>query len=145
VPVRKTVSIREEWSWEKYQEKGISEKKIEIAKALKNQLDEIVKREKISVESIFRKFYIPYQSGRNNVFWIDLGYTSWTAGDVMVNFYLDRNPDLEAEGIKIEYTKTKWTEKYNIFAIFFNKVTDLSSLTPIIKKSYEYVTGKKLG
>jgi hypothetical protein len=143
--VRKTVSVREEWSWEKYQEKGISEKKIEIAKALKNQLDEIVKREKIPVEPIFRKFYIPYQSGRNNVFWIDLGYTSWTAGDVMVNFYLDKNPDLEAEGIKIEYTKTKWTEKYNIFAIFFNKVTDLSSLTPIIKKSYEYVTGKKLG
>jgi hypothetical protein len=54
----------------------ISEKKIELAKGLKEKIDNIIKNEKIPVEPIFRKLYIPYQSGRSNVFWIDLGYTS---------------------------------------------------------------------
>jgi len=143
-PAKAAVKVMEEWSWEKYQKEGISEKKIEIAKGIKDQLDVIVKREKIPVEPIFRKLYIPYQSGRSNVFWIDLGYTSWTTGDVLITFYLDKKPDLEAEGIKIEYTKTKWNEEYNLWSIFFNKAVDLSPLIPLIKKSYEYVTGQKV-
>jgi hypothetical protein len=78
------------------------------------------------------------------VFWIDLGYTSWTTGDVLFSLYLEREPDLEAEGIKIEHTKTKWSDEYNVWSIFFNKIVNLSPLTSIIKKSYEYVTGQKL-
>ncbi|MEM0313602.1 MAG: hypothetical protein QXQ41_03535 [Candidatus Bathyarchaeia archaeon] len=143
-PVKATVRVMEDWNWEKYQKVGISEKKIEVAKGLKEKIDNIIKNEKIPVEPIFRKLYIPYQSGRSNVFWIDLGYTSWTTGDVRIGFYLDKEPNLEAEGIKIEHTKTRWEEGYNQWSIFFNKPVDLSALTPIIKKSYEYVTGQKL-
>jgi hypothetical protein len=134
----------EEWDWEKYKKEGISEKKIEIAKEIKEQVDIIINRERLSIRPIFRKFYIPYQSGRSNIFWIDLGYTSLTSGDVLITFYLDKKPDLEAECINIEHTKTKWNEEYNLWSIFFNKATDLSPLMPIIKKSYEYVTGQKL-
>lgn len=143
-PPKVAVRVMEIWDWGKYQKEGVSEKKIELAKGLKEQLDAIVKKEKIPVEPIFRKLYIPYQSGRSNVFWIDLGYTSWTTGDVLLTIYLDKQPDLEAEGIKIEHTKTKWNEEYNLWSIFFNKVVDLSPLTPLIKRSYEYVTGQKL-
>jgi hypothetical protein len=143
-PAKATVKVMEEWNWEKYQKEGVSEKKIEIAKGIKDQLDIIVEREKIPIEPIFRKLYIPYQSGRSNVFWIDLGYTSWTTGDILITFYLDKKPYLEAEGIKIEHTKTKWNEEYNLWSIFFNKAVDLSPLIPLIKKSYEYVTGQKL-
>lgn len=143
-PSKVAVKVMEEWNWEKYQKEGISERKIEIAKGIKDQLDIIVEREKIPVEPVFRKLYIPYQSGRSNVFWIDLGYTSLTTGDVLISFYLDKEPVLEAENIKIEYTKTKWFEKYNVWSIFFDKPVDLSPLTPLIKRSYEYVTGQKL-
>jgi len=142
-PVKGPVRVMEEWNWEKYKKVGISEKKIEVAKGLKEKIDNIIRNEKIPVEPIFRKLYIPYQSGRSNVFWIDLSYTSWTTGDIRLTFYLDKKPDLDAEGI-VEHTKTKWEEEYNLWSIFFNKPVDLSALTPIIKKSYEYVTGQKL-
>ena len=143
-PPKVAVRVMEIWDRGKYQKEGVSEKKIELTKGLKEQMDAIVKKEKIPVEPIFRKLYIPYHSGRSNVFWIDLGYTSWTTRDVLLTLYLDKQPNLEAEGIKIEYTKTKWNEEYNLWSIFFNKVVDLSPLTPLIKKFYEYVTGQKL-
>lgn len=142
VPLPTTVRVMEEWDWEKYQKEGISEKKIKIAKGLKEKIDEILKRENIDLQPIFRKFYIPYQSGRNNVFWIDVGYTSWTTGDVLITFKLNKKPDLKTESIKC--TKTKWFEKYNQLGIFFNRVIDLTPLIPIIKRSYEYVTDIKM-
>lgn len=139
-----TVRVMEEWSWNKYQKVGISKKKIEIAKGLKEKVDDLLREEKIDLQPIFRKLYIPYQSGRNNVFLLDLEYTSWTAGDVRLVFKLDRKPDFKSEGIEIEHTKTKWFENYNEFGIFFNKVVYLSPLIPLIKESYEYVTGAKI-
>jgi hypothetical protein len=139
-----TVRVMEEWDWEKYEREGISHKKIELAKKLKEKIDEIIVKEKIDVKPIFRKFYIPYQIGRNNVFWFDLSYTSWETGDVVISFSLEKEPDLKAEGIKIEHTRTKWFDKYNIWAIFFDKIVDLSPLIPIIKRSYEYMTGRKI-
>lgn len=144
VPIPATVRVMEKWDWGKYQEEGISEKKIEVAKGLKEKIDLIITKEKIDLEPIFRKLYIPYQSGRNNVFWIDLGYTSWTTGDVRLVFYLDKEPNLKTENIEIEHTTTKWDEKYKIWSIYFNKIVDLPPLIPIIKKSYEYVTGAKI-
>jgi hypothetical protein len=140
-----TVRVMEEWDWQKYKTEGISEKKINIAQGLKEKLDEILKREKIELQSIFRKLYIPYQSGRNNIFYIDLLYTSWTTGDVRLSFKgLDKEPDLRAENIEIEHTKTKWFGDYEEWSIFFDKVVDLSPLTPIIKRSYENITGAKI-
>ena len=139
-----TVKVMEEWNWEKYQKEGISKKKINNAKGLKEKLDNILKEKEIDLQPIFRKLYIPYQSGRNNVFWLDLGYTSWTAGDVLLVFKLDRKPDLKSEGIEIEHTKTKWFENYSQFGIFFNEVVDLTPVIPLIKESYEYVTGAKI-
>jgi len=139
-----TVRVMEEWTWEKYRKEGISKNKIEIAKGLKEQIDNILKNEKINLQPIFRKFYIPYQSGRNNVFWLDLSYTSWKTGDVLLTFKLDREPDLKAEGIEIGHVRTKWFKKYNQWGIFFDKIVDLTPLIPIIKKSYEYATGIKV-
>jgi hypothetical protein len=72
------------------------------------------------------------------------GSLSALFSDVLFSLYLEREPDLEAESIKIEHTKTKWSDEYNVWSIFFNKIVDLSPLTSIIKKSYEYVTGQKL-
>jgi len=135
-----TVRVMEEWNWEKYQKEGISDKKIEVAKRLKQNLDEIISREKIELTPIFRKLYIPYQIGRNNVFWFDLMYTSWTTGDVLLTFYLEKEPDMKEEGIEIDHTRTKWMDKYNQWSIFFKKEVDLSPLIPIIIRSYEYVT-----
>jgi hypothetical protein len=137
-----TVRVMEEWNWEKYGKEGISKKKIGIAKALKEQLDLIVEKEDIDVRPIFRKLYIPYQKGRNNVFWLDLSYTSWTTGDVLLTFKIDRKPDLKND-IKVNHTRTRWLEDYDQFSIFFNKGVDLAPLVRLIKKSYEYVTGEK--
>lgn len=81
-----------------------------------------------------------YQIGRKNVFLLDLSYTSWTTGDVRLSFYLEKQPDLKAESIEIEHTRTKWFEKVNEWSIFLNKIVDLSPLIPIIRRSYEYVT-----
>jgi hypothetical protein len=136
------VITREEWSWEKYEKEGISKRKIDIARELKNRLDDIIKKEKLDLEPIFRKLYIPYQYGRNNVFWVDLGYTSWETGDVAIVFNLDKEPDFKAEGMKMEHTKTKWFKDVNVWYVFFNKDVDLSPLMDIIKRSYQYVTGK---
>jgi len=141
--VPKTVRVMEEWNWEKYEKEGISKRKNEIGKSLKENLDTILRSEEIDVEPIFRKFYIPYQSGRYNVFWISVEYTSWETGDVLIVFKLDSKPNLEKENIQIEHTKTKWNEDYGEWLIFFNKAVDLSPLLPIIKKSYEYITGAK--
>jgi len=134
------VITREEWNWEKYEKEGISKRKIDVAKALKGQLDIILKNEKLELEPIFRKLYIPYQHGRNNVFWIDVGYTSWETGDVAIVFNLDIEPSME--GIKAEHTKTKWFKDVNVLYIFFNKASDLSPFIDLIKKSYHYVTGR---
>jgi len=139
-----TVRVMEEWSWEKYQKEGISKEKIDIAKGLKENVDDILREENIDLQPIFRKLYIPYQSGRNNIFWLDLGYTSWTAGDVLLAFKLDRKPDLKSKGIEIEHTKTKWFENYSQFGIFFNKIVNLSPLIPLIKESYKHITGAKI-
>ena len=143
-PPPSIVRVMEEWDWEKYKKEGISAKKIKIAQGLKEKLDEIIKTEKIDVQPIFRKLYIPYQSGRNNVFYIDLSYTSWTTGDVRLNFMrFENEPDLKAEGIDIEHTKTRWFKDYAEWSIFFNKIVDLSPLIPLIKRAYENVTGAR--
>lgn len=140
-----TVRVMEEWTWEKYEKEGISRKKIDVARRLKEQIDAIIQKENLNLQPILRKFYIPYQYGRNNVFWIDLGYTSWERGDIVLVFKLPKEPNLEAEGIKIQYSKKpRWLKDYNQWWIFFSKVVNLSPLTPIIKKSYEYVTGEKI-
>ena len=139
------VRVMEEWNWEKYQSEGISEKKIKIAKGLKEQIDNIIKKENFDLQATFRKLYIPYQSGGHNVFFLDLGYTSWTTGDVRLNFKgIDKAIDLKAEGVEIDHTKTKWFKDYNEWSIFFDKVVDLSPLIPIIKKSFENVMEVKI-
>ena len=114
------VRVMEEWDWQKYQREGISEKKVKIASGLKQKLDEILNKEHIELQPIFRKLYIPYQSGRNNVFYIDLGYTSYTTGDVRLSFKLDKEPDLKAEGIMIEHTRTKWFPDYEEWGASFS-------------------------
>ena len=139
-----TTRVMEEWDWEKYKKEGMSDKKIKTASELKQRIDDLLKREKIDLKPIFRKLYIPYQSGRNNVFFIDLGYTSYETGDVRLNFKLDKEPNLKEDDIKIEHTKTKWFEDYGEWSIFFDKPVDLSPLVPIFKKSYEHVTGAKV-
>ncbi len=141
-PTPVTVRAQEQWNWEKYQQEGISKNKIEIAEGLKKRIDTILRDENINLQPIFRKLYIPYQSGRNNVFWIDVGYTSWKKGDVLLTLKLDKKPDLKAENIAIKHTKIKWLEKYKQYSIFFDEDVDLSPLTPIIKRSYEYVIGE---
>jgi hypothetical protein len=137
------VRVMEDWNWEKYQNVGISKRKIEIAKGLKESIDNLISKEKIDLNPIFRKLYIPYQSGWYNVFWLDVGYTSWTTGDVLLSFKLEKEPNLKAEGIEIKHTKTKWFAKYNQWSIFFKEIVDLSPLIPIIKSSYVYVTGRE--
>ena len=136
------VTTRQEWNWDKFVEEGIAQKKIAIAKEIKDRLDKIVQDEKIDLVPIFRKLYVPYKHGRNIIFWVDLSYTSWETGDVGLVFKLDKEPDLNVEGINIEHTKTKWFADSNVWYIFFNKAVDLSPLSPIIKKSYTYVTQK---
>jgi hypothetical protein len=138
------VRTHEDWDWEKYEKEGISKRKIDIAKQLKTQLDEIIKKENLNLQPIFRKLYIPYQFGRNNVFWIDLGYTSYETGGVVVWFYLESEPNLKSENIQVEHSQQKWLKDYNQWMITFDKAADLSTLTPIIRKSYEYTTGEKL-
>lgn len=139
-----TVRVMEDWDWEKYEREGISAKKIGIAKNIKEQIDQLIKIEEIDLKPIFRKFYIPYQIGRNNVFLIDIGYTSWETGDVYISFKLEKNVDLKKEGIMIEHTKTEWNEGYDNWTIYFNTKVNITPLLPIIKRSYEYVTGVKI-
>jgi len=131
----------EKWNWEKYKEEGISDRKINVAKGLKEQLDQVIEKEELDLHPIFRKLYIPYQRGRNNIFWLDLSYTSWTTGDVLLTFKIDKKPDLTE--IKVNHTRTRWLGDYDQFSIFFDKNADLSPIVPLIKKSYQYVTGEK--
>lgn len=49
----------EERNWDRYQQEGVSQKKIEIAKGLKNQLDTIIKKEGINLEPIDVTIRIP--------------------------------------------------------------------------------------
>ena len=142
---KNTTRVMEEMDWEKYRALGYcSAKKEEIAKGLKEKMDELLKKEKIELQPIFRKGYIPYQSGRNNVFWFNLGYTS-PNGDIALGFTgVETEPNLQAEGIIIDHTKVRWVKNYKEWDIFFDKVVDLSPLLPIIKRSYENVTGEKI-
>lgn len=138
--------VMEDWDWDKYLANGITlAPKNQIAKGLKQEMDNLLKKNQIELEPIFRKGYIPYQSGRNNVFWFNLGYTS-PSGDIVLGFAgIEKKPDLKGAEIVIEHTKERWVEKYHEWNIFFNKVVDLSPLLPIIKKSFEAITGEKLG
>lgn len=143
-PTQATVRVMEEWNWDKYQKEGISESKINTAKPLEESLRKILADQKIALKPIFRKLYIPFQSGRSNVFWIDLGYTSWETGDVVLTLNLDKEPDMKSEGIQINHTRTRWQKDYSQWSIFFNKPVDLSPLVPIIRRAYEHVTGAKI-
>jgi hypothetical protein len=136
-----SVRVKEDWDWEKYEKEGIAKRKIDIAEQLKNQIDGIIKKENLNLQSIFRKFYIPYQFGRKNVFWIDLGYTSREKGGVVIWFYLENEPNLKTEGIEIEHAQQKWFKDYNQWGITLDRAVDLSPLIPIIKRSYEYMMG----
>lgn len=138
------VRVKEDWDWEKYEKEGIAKRKIDIAKQLKTQLESIIKKENLKLQSIFRKLYIPYQFGRKNVFWIDLSYTSWETGGVVIWFYLESEPNLKSENIEIEYKQQKWFKDYNQWGITLDKAVDLSPLVPIIKRSYQYMTGEKI-
>jgi len=146
IPLSPPVAVRvmEDWDWEKYEREGISTKKIGIAKSIKEQIDHLIRAEGIDLQPIFRKFYIPYQIERSNVFLINIGYTSLETGDVLLSFKLEKNVDLNNEGIKIENTKTEWSEKYAEWSIYFSKNVDITPLLPIIKRSYEHVTGVKI-
>lgn len=138
-----TVRVQKEWDWEKYQD-IYSKKKVKLAKALKEKLDEIVKENEIPVEPVFRKGYIPYKYGRRNIMWIDLNYTSWETGDVVIGFTLEDEIDLESEGIEIDISNKKWSKDYSHYSLFFNKETELITLTPIIKKAFFNITGNKI-
>jgi len=133
--------VMEDWDWEKYNSLGISQKKIDIAKGIMNEINKIIENEKLDLKSIFRKAYIPFQSGKRNVFWIDLGYTSWERGDVLLTMKLEKKPDLKSLGINIEHTKTEYSEQYHIWSIYFNKIDNLEQLIPIVKESYNFVVG----
>lgn len=135
--------VMEDWTWEKYKVEGISDRKLEIAKGIKASIDDLLQKENIELKPIFRKLYIPYQFGRNNVILIDLQYTSWTNGDIRLSFKIDEKPDLDSEGITIEHTKTRWFKDYGEWSIFFNKIVDLTPLLPIIKKAYRNIAGEK--
>ncbi|MHA1381924.1 MAG: hypothetical protein ACTSRG_26435, partial [Candidatus Helarchaeota archaeon] len=88
------VRVQEEWDWDKYEKIGISKQKNELAKKLKQSLDEIMETEQIGLHPVFRKLYIPYQNGRNNVVILDLEYTSRTTGDVRLTLKLPEEPNL---------------------------------------------------
>jgi len=133
--------VQEEWNWEKYKEM-FSDTKIEIAKNLKLQLDELIDKHSIPIEPVFRKGYIPYKHGRRNIMWIDLNYTSWETGDVVIGFTLDEEINLEKMEINIDANNIKWREKYSNFSLFFDKKVDLSPIIPIIKKAFFEITGK---
>lgn len=136
------VRTMEEWSWEKYQKIGISKNKVELAKKIFDRLQLLNEEHKLNLIPIFRKFYIPFQLGRNNIFWIDLSYTSYESGDIVVVFKLDSDIDIESLTLKLEYSKFKWFEKYKNYYVFFNKDVDLSEIITLINKSISYVIEK---
>ncbi len=137
------VRIKEDWDWDKYEKLGISRRKIEVAKQLKAQVDDILKKENINIEAVFRKLYISYKVSGKLVFWIDLNYTSWEKGGVVIWFYLGKEPDIKAEGMEIESATYRWLKDYNQFAVTIDKATDLTPLSNIFKRAYQYVKGEK--
>ncbi|MGA3291308.1 MAG: hypothetical protein ABSD42_13840 [Candidatus Bathyarchaeia archaeon] len=139
------VRVMEDWDWNKYETIGhASHSKVEIAKDIKRQIDAIIEKERLNLTPIFRKLYIPYQFGRNNILWIDINYTSLETGGVVVWFYIENEPNLKKEGIEIEHSSEKWFKDYNQFGITFDRIVDLSPLTSLIKGSYAYMTGTKV-
>lgn len=52
-----TVRVMEEWNWKKYQKEGISGKKIEIARELKEKIDDIIARENRPSTDIQKTIY----------------------------------------------------------------------------------------
>jgi hypothetical protein len=137
-----SVRIMEEWSWEKYLKFGISKSKVELAQFVYSEILKIIETENLILIPIFRKLYIPFQIGRKNVFWIDLSYTSYENGDIVVGFKLDSEINLDTLKIQLAYSKTKWFENYKQFYVFFNKKVDLKEIITIIKMSLDYLNRK---
>lgn len=136
------VRTMEEWSWEKYQKAKISKNKCELGQKLFNRLVDLNSEIGLNLEPIFRKLYIPFQSGRNNIFWIDLSYTSYENGDVVIAFKLEKEFDIKSLNNELKYTKTKWFETYKQFFVYFDQDVDLTPIAPIIKSAFTYVTEK---
>jgi hypothetical protein len=133
------VRTMEDWSWEKYQKIGISKSKCELAHKLYDRLFELNEKHNYNLKPIFRKLYIPFQSGRNNIFWIDLSYTSYENGDITLVFKMDKEFDIASLSPKLEFSKLKWFEKYKQLYVHFNKDVDISSIASLIEESMNYV------
>lgn len=136
------VKTMEEWTWEKYQKIGLSKSKCELAKKLYERLLVLNSDQNLNLIPIFRKLYIPFQLGRNNIFWIDLSYTSYENGDIIVAFKMDKEFNIESLSSKLEYSKVKWFKNYKQYFIYFNKDVDLEAIVTLIKESMNYVIEK---
>ena len=135
------VKTQEEWNWEKYK-KIISKNKCELAEKLYFKLIAILEKENINLVPIFRKLYIPFQFGRNNVFWIDLGYTSYENGDIIIAFKFDDDINIDTLNLNLDYSKVKWLEKYKQYFVYFKNDSDLSDIIILINKAMEYFIEK---
>lgn len=135
------VKTQEEWNWEKYK-KIISKPKCELAEKLYTKLITILEKENINLVPIFRKLYIPFQLGRNNVFWIDLGYTSYENGDIIIAFKFDDDINIDTLNLNLDYSKVKWLEKYKQYFVYFKNDSDLSDIIVLINKAMEYFIEK---
>lgn len=136
------VRTMEEWNWEKYRKIGISKTKCDLAKNLYDKLTTLTSEHDLNLVPIFRKLYIPFQLGKTNIFWIDLSYTSYENGDVVIAFKLDAETNVETLKAKLSFSKTKWFEKYKQFYIFFNNDVDLTEILTLINESIKYVIEK---
>ena len=88
-PIAK-IRVMEEYNWDKYRSLGISEKKLNEGRKLFELLQGILGDEDLALSPIYRKLYIPFQYGNSNVFWIDLGYTSYEKGEVVLGLKMDK-------------------------------------------------------
>lgn len=136
------VRTMEDWNWEKYRKIGISKTKCDLAKNLYDKLLTLTSENDLNLVPIFRKLYIPFQLGKTNIFWIDLSYTSYENGDVVIVIKLDAEANVENLKSKLSFSKTKWFEKYKQFYIFFNNNVDLTEIITLINQSVKYVIEK---
>lgn len=144
LPKSTSVTMQEEWSWERYEhDLRISSGRLEIAKWLVSQMQEVCADKGWPLQLRFRKGYTPFQmAGSWNVMGTEWKWpTGWC-----IWFKLPSPPNDLGLNIPAWVQATDWSQRYQTFYMqVLSRDVEFHELEPFFDRAYEYVTGRSGG
>ena len=135
---RTPVSVQEEWDWERYErDLKIPKARLDLAKWLVSEIQNVCGEKGWSLEFRFRKGYTPFQMPGG---WNVIGTENRWAKGWCVWFKLPAPPEELALPVPSWAEQTYWSKDFHI--IYMNVISrgiDFRELDPFFERAYAYV------